>query len=257
MLSAVHELSDVVRLEDVACRFGAGAGAVVALDGVSVDVRPGSFVVVMGATGSGKSTLLNAAAGLIRPTAGAVWLAGVRIDAMGERALTRLRRDEVGFVFQSYNLLSELTVAQNVLLPCRLGARRSRPVGEVLDAVGLAGLEDRRVAELSGGQRQRVAIARALSTRPQVVFADEPTGALDPSTGAQVLALLRRAVDAERVTVVMVSHDPSAAAVSDRLVLLQGGRLVDDRPTPDATAIAALLRDVSGPVALAGARGRW
>jgi putative ABC transport system ATP-binding protein len=257
MLAAVEVSNDVVRLEDVSCRFGVGAGAVVASDGVSVQVSPGSFVVVMGATGSGKSTLLNCAAGLIRPTAGLVWLAGRRIDGMGERALTQLRRDEVGFVFQSYNLLSELTVAQNVLLPRRFGARRSRPLGEVLEAVGLSGFGDRRVGELSGGQRQRVAIARALSTRPRVVFADEPTGALDPSTGAHVLGLLRRAVDGEGVTVVMVSHDPHAAAVSDRLLLLRSGRLVDDRPTPDAATIAERLRAISEPVAAAGVGAGW
>lgn len=247
MLVAVDVSADVVRLEDVSCQFGDGAGAVLALDGLSVQVSPGSFVVVMGATGSGKSTLLNCAAGLIRPTAGRVWPAGRRIDGMGERALTQLRRDHIGFVFQSYNLLSELTVAQNVLLSRRLGARRSRPLGEVLEAVGLSAFGDRRVGELSGGQRQRVAIARALSTRPRVVFADEPTGALDPSTGTQILGLLRRAVDDDGVTVVMVSHDPHAAAVSDRLLLLRSGRLVDDRPTPEAATIAERLRAVSEP----------
>jgi putative ABC transport system ATP-binding protein len=242
----MDETSDVVRLEGVSCRFGDGERVVVALHGVSVGVCPGSFVAVMGATGSGKSTLLNCAAGLVRPTAGAVHLAGRRIDGMGERALTRLRRNEVGFVFQSYNLLSELTVAQNVLLPRRLGAPRARSLDDALAEVGLAGFGDRPVGELSGGQRQRVAIARALSTRPRVVFADEPTGALDPTTGAQVLGLLRRAVDTEGITVVMVSHDPLAAAVSDRLLLLRSGRVVDDRSTPDAGSIAALLRAVSG-----------
>jgi putative ABC transport system ATP-binding protein len=237
---------DRVRLEDVTCRFGDGAHAVLALDRVTVGVGAGMFVAVMGATGSGKSTLLNCAAGLGRPTAGMVHLVGRRTDVLGERALTRLRRDHVGFVFQSYNLLSELTVAQNVLLPRRLGAPRGRSLADVLAAVGLAGFEDRAVGELSGGQRQRVAVARALSTRPRVIFADEPTGALDPTTGAQVLGLLRRAVDNEGVTVVMVSHDPLAAAVSDRLLLLLAGRIVDDRPTPDAASIAALLRAVSG-----------
>jgi putative ABC transport system ATP-binding protein len=245
MLGCMHQMSDVIRLEGVSCRFGEGVHVVVALDGVSLAVRPGSFVVVMGATGSGKSTLLNCAAGLVRPTSGAVYLGERRIDGMGERALTRLRRDEVGFVFQSYNLLSELTVAQNVMLPRRLGAPPGRSLGELLDEVGLAGFEDRPVGELSGGQRQRVAIARALSTRPRVVFADEPTGALDPTTGAQVLGLLRRAVDTEGVTVVMVSHDPLAAGASDRLLLLRPGRVVDDRPTPDAGSIAALLQAVS------------
>ena len=222
----------VVRLEGVSCRFAGGGGAVAALSDVSLTVAAGSFVTVMGATGSGKSTLLNCAAGLLRPTAGAVYLAGTRIDRMSERRLTRLRRDTVSFVFQSYNLLSELTVEQNVLLPHRLGAAHALPVDQVLESVDLTGFERRRVGELSGGQRQRVAIARALSTRPRVVFADEPTGALDPQTGARVLTLLRRAVDEDGVTVVMVSHDPDAALVSDRVVSIEAGRVVADTHAP-------------------------
>ena len=225
----------VVRLEAVSCRFGAGTSGVAALADVSLSVAAGSFVTIMGATGSGKSTLLNCAAGLIRPSSGAVHLAGQRIDTMSERQLTMLRRDGVGFVFQSYNLLSELTVAQNVLLPRRLGAKRSRPLGEVLASVGLAGFERRRVGELSGGQRQRVAIARALSTRPWVIFADEPTGALDSDTGASVMGLLRRAVDEDGVTVLMVSHDPHAAAFADRVVAIHEGRIVADSPASWAT----------------------
>jgi putative ABC transport system ATP-binding protein len=159
-----------------------------------------------------------------------------------------LRRDRVGFVFQSYNLLSELTVRQNVLLPGRLGARRvsGADLDRVLGDVGLAGTAGQRVGELSGGQQQRVAVARALVTRPAVVFADEPTGALDPTTGARVLGLLRDAVDRLGVTVVMVTHDPAAAQVSDRLLLLRDGRLVADSPTPDAASIATRLAAVSG-----------
>ena len=235
---------DVLRLERVTRRFGRGGDEVLALDDVSLAVGPCEFVAVMGATGSGKSTLLHCAAGLDRMSSGRVHLVGRDLDTLGERALTRLRRDHVGFVFQSYNLLSELTVAQNVLLPQRLGAPRARSVAEVLGAVGLAGTEHRPVGALSGGQRQRVAIARALSTGPNVIFADEPTGALDPTTGAQVLRLLRRAVD-DGVTVVMVTHDPSAAAVSDRLVLLRAGQIVEDRPTPDTASIAERLRIAS------------
>ena len=218
----------VVRLEGVSCRFAGGGGAVAALADVSLSVDPGSFVTIMGATGSGKSTLLNCAAGLLRPTSGTVHLTGTRIDRMSERRLTTLRRDAVSFVFQSYNLLSELTVEQNVLLPHRLGAAHALPVDEVLGSVGLTGFERRRVGELSGGQRQRVAIARALSTRPQVIFADEPTGALDPETGARVMTLLRRAVDDDGVTVVMVSHDPDAVRFSDRVVSIEAGRVVGD-----------------------------
>jgi putative ABC transport system ATP-binding protein len=240
-------MDDVVALTDVTRRFGR-AGPV-ALREVSLRVPAGSFVSVMGATGSGKSTLLHCAAGLDRPTAGTVRLAGRDISRMRERTLTRLRRDRVGFVFQSYNLLSELTVQQNVLLPIRLGGPRGRPLADLLARVGLAGLDRRPVGELSGGQRQRVAIARALVTGPSVVFADEPTGALDPTTGGQVLRLLRDAVDRDGLTVVMVTHDPLAAAVSDRLVLLRDGRVVADSRTPDAAEIAARLHAVSVPPA--------
>ena len=238
-------MDDVLELTGVTRRFGR-AGPV-ALRDVSLWVPAGSFVSVMGATGSGKSTLLHCAAGLDRPTAGTVRLAGRDISRMRERTLTRLRRDRIGFVFQSYNLLSELTVRQNVLLPFRLGGPRGRPLAEVLARVGLAGLERRPVGELSGGQRQRVAIARALVTAPTVVFADEPTGALDPTTGGHVLRLLRDAVDRDGLTVVMVTHDPLAAAVSDRLVLLRDGRLVADSPTPGSAEIADRLRAVSTP----------
>jgi putative ABC transport system ATP-binding protein len=236
-------MDDVVELTGVTRRFGRDGP--VGMRDVSLRVPAGSFVSVMGATGSGKSTLLHVAAGLDRPTAGTVRLAGRDISQLRERSLTRLRRDRVGFVFQSYNLLSELTVEQNVLLPFRLGGPRGRPLAQVLARVGLAGLERRPVGQLSGGQRQRVAIARALVTAPAVVFADEPTGALDPTTGGQVLRLLRDAVDRDGLTVVMVTHDPLAAAVSDRLVLLRDGRVVADSPTPDAAEIAGRLRAVS------------
>jgi len=237
----------MVTLENVGRRYHARRSSVWALRDVSLSVPPGQFVAVMGATGSGKSTLLHCAAGLDRPDAGRVWLAGTEIGRMGERRLTKLRRDRVGFVFQAYNLLSELSVAQNVLLPSRLGGPRVTrgDVARILEAVGLAGLERRPVGELSGGQRQRVAVARALVTGPAVVYADEPTGALDPTTGAQVLGLLRDAVDRDGVTVVMVTHDPRAAAVSDRLVLLRAGGIVADDRTPDAESIARRLSAVS------------
>jgi len=233
----------LVELLQVSRRFGAPPAAP-ALQGVSLSVPAGSFVAVMGATGSGKSTLLHCAAGLDRPTSGTVRLAGRDISRMRERPLTQLRRDRVGFVFQSYNLLSELTVQQNVLLPVRLGGPRRRGVADVLALVGLTGLEQRPVGALSGGQRQRVAIARALVTEPIVVFADEPTGALDPTTGGQILRVLRDAVDRDGLTVVLVTHDPTAAAISDRLVLLRGGQVVADAATPDAATIAARLRAV-------------
>ncbi|WP_073259134.1 ABC transporter ATP-binding protein [Cryptosporangium aurantiacum] len=229
---------NVVELDRVTRRYG----NTTALDGVSLSIPSGSFVAVMGATGSGKSTLLQCAAGLDRPDSGTVRLAGDDIGRKRERALTRLRRDKIGFVFQSYNLLSELTVRQNVLLPVRLGARRTRPVEDTLEAVGLGGFGGRKVGQLSGGQRQRVALARALITGPAVVFADEPTGALDPTTGGQILRLLRESVDRDGLTVVMVTHDPVAAAWSDRLVLLHTGTIVSDSPTPATETIATRLR---------------
>jgi putative ABC transport system ATP-binding protein len=235
---------EALALDRVWCRFG-GSVEVVALAEVSVAVGEGEFVAVMGATGSGKSTLLNCAAGLERPTQGSVRLLGEDIGRMSERALSRFRRDRVGFVFQSYNLLSGLTVEQNVLLPWRLGAKEHRELRDVLGAVGLTGFDDRAVGALSGGQRQRVAIARALVTRPSMIFADEPTGALDPTTGGQVLALLRTAVDRDGVSVMMVSHDPHAAVVSDRLLLLREGRLVFDGPTPSEDKIASMLAEIS------------
>jgi putative ABC transport system ATP-binding protein len=243
-------MDSVIDLERVSRHYRHEDEVIVALDRVSLDVASGSFVAVMGATGSGKSTLLYCAAGLEHTTAGTVRLVGTDLRRLTEGARTRLRRDRVGFVFQSYNLLSELTVEQNVMLPRRLGARAGRTVQDVLDAVGLSGTERRPVGELSGGQRQRVAIARALGTAPAVIFADEPTGSLDPTTGSQILSLLRSSVDTQGVTIVMVTHDPLAAAVSDRLILLRAGQIVQDGPTPDAAAIAADLRAVSTPASL-------
>jgi putative ABC transport system ATP-binding protein len=238
-------MEHVVELDRVSRRYGGRRGPVLALREVSLAIPAGTFVAVMGATGSGKSTLLHCAAGLDRPSTGRVRLAGRDITRMRERTLTRLRRDRVGFVFQDYNLLSELSVRQNVSLPRRLGGPPQRPLEEMLADVGLAGLAGRPVGELSGGQRQRVAIARALAGRPAVVFADEPTGALDPTTGGKVLGLLRRSVDRDGTTVVMVTHDPAAAAWSDRLVLLHAGTVASDGPTPPADAIAGRLRAVS------------
>jgi putative ABC transport system ATP-binding protein len=239
-------MSDVVELDRVGRTFPSGeTSSIIALDDVTLSIAAGTFVAVMGATGSGKSTLLHCAAGLDRPTSGTVRLCDRDLGRMSERALARVRRERVGFVFQSYNLLSGLTVEQNVLLPHRLGARLAMTLADALGHVGLLGTEHRPVCELSGGQRQRVAVARALVTEPSVVFADEPTGALDPTTGHHILELLRSAVDERAVTVVMVTHDPLAASVSDRLVLLRSGRVVADRVTPDAATIAAELRAVA------------
>jgi putative ABC transport system ATP-binding protein len=229
-----------VALCDVRKVYGRGEKTVVALDGVSIDLRAGSFTAVMGPSGSGKSTFLNVAAGLDRPTAGTVLLGGTDLTGLTERRLTILRRERVGFVFQAFNLLPSLTVAQNIALPLRLDGFRARRA-TVRELATRVGLEDRlrhRPSELSGGQQQRVAIARALAADPDVVFADEPTGALDSRSGRQVLALLRQVVADAGHTVVMVTHDPVAAAHADRVILLADGRLngILDAPRPDEVA---------------------
>ncbi|MEV4259748.1 ABC transporter ATP-binding protein, partial [Spirillospora sp. NPDC049652] len=215
-------MEEVVQLRSVRRVFGTGAQAVTALDGVTAAFPAGSFTAVMGPSGSGKSTLLQCAAGLDRPTAGTVVVAGEDLGGMGETALTRLRRDRIGFVFQAFNLVPSLTAEQNVGLPLRLAGRRPRAadVRAVLAEVGMADRAGHRPGELSGGQQQRVAIARALVTRPAVLFADEPTGALDTATSRDVLALLRGLVDRERQTIIMVTHDPVAASRADRVVFL-------------------------------------
>ena len=220
--------------------YGRGANAVTALDGVSYAFPPGSFTAVMGPSGSGKSTLLHCAAGLDRPTGGTVRMGDLDLGQLSEKALTRLRRDRIGFVFQAFNLLPALTAAQNVALPLRLAGRRpaTAEVAAALDAVGVGARARHRPSELSGGEQQRVAIARALVAAPEVVFADEPTGALDSTTGRGVLRLLRAVVDRHGQTVVLVTHDPVAAAYADRVVFLADGRVSGelDRPTADAVA---------------------
>jgi putative ABC transport system ATP-binding protein len=229
-----------VSLRDVRKVHGRGEGTVVALDGVSAELAPGSFTAVMGPSGSGKSTLLNVAAGLDRPTSGTVSLGGIDLTRLSERRLTLLRRERIGFVFQAFNLMPSLTVAQNIALPLRLDGRRPRrsTVREIAARVGLEKRLRNRPSQLSGGQQQRVAIARALITRPEVVFADEPTGALDTQTGREVLELLRELVDQDRHTVVMVTHDPVAAAYADQVVMLADGHVAGtlDAPTVDEVA---------------------
>jgi putative ABC transport system ATP-binding protein len=229
-----------VALRDVRKVHGQGEGSVVALDGVSIGLARGSFTAIMGPSGSGKSTFLHVAAGLDRPTSGTVTLGDTDLAKLGERRLTILRRERIGFVFQAFNLMPSLTVTQNIALPLRLDGRRPRR-SEIRDVAARVGLDQRlrhRPSQLSGGQQQRVAIARALVTRPEVVFADEPTGALDSRTGRGVLTLLREVVDGDGHTVVMVTHDPQAAAYADRVILLADGRLagVLDAPSPDQVA---------------------
>lgn len=226
--------------------FGADARRVVALNGVTATFAPGTFTAVMGPSGSGKSTLLHCAAGLDRPTSGEVMVDGVALAGLSENALTRLRRDRMGFVFQDLNLVSSLTAAQNVALPLRLAGRRpaTDAVVGALAVVGLAGRTGHRPSELSGGEQQRVAIARALITRPAVLFADEPTGSLDTRASRQVLDLIRAVVDQHGHTVVMVTHDPVAAARSDRVVLLSDGRIVRDLVGANAGSIAATMAEL-------------
>jgi putative ABC transport system ATP-binding protein len=241
--------TSTVLIESMTKTYGVGPSAVTALDSVSVSFPSGSFTAVMGPSGSGKSTLLQCAAGLDRPDSGKVSIGGVELSGLGETALTRLRRDRVGLVFQSFNLMPSLTAAQNVELPLRLAGRRADPksVQAALAAVGLADRTRHRPSELSGGQQQRVAIARALITGPQVLFADEPTGALDTSTSRDVLELLSNMVAQRKQTVIVVTHDPMAASYADRVVFLADGRIADtvERPTPEAIAARITRLQVS------------
>ncbi len=247
-----------VRVDRVTKTYGGRRNPVHALREVSFDFVSGSFTAVMGPSGSGKSSLLNCAAGLVTPTSGEVYLGETPLSGLSEAALSKLRRDRIGFVFQAYNLLSALTVEQNVVLPLRLAGRRAPKdrVRNVLHRVGLADRVRHRPPELSGGEQQRASIARALVTDPAVVFADEPTGALDTHSASEVLALLREAVDGFAQTVVMVTHDPVAASFADSVVLIADGQLagVLDRPTADVIADRVTSLGAWGPAAPAPAR---
>jgi putative ABC transport system ATP-binding protein len=239
--------AEAVRLVSVRKVYGPAANQVVALDGVSLTVASASFAAVMGPSGSGKTTLLQVAAGLDRPTEGRVFLDGAQLSG-SETAVTRFRRLRVGFVFQQFNLLPALTVLQNVTLPLRLAGRRPdlESCSEILARVGLGDRLDRRPAELSGGERQRVAIARALAINPTAIFADEPTGALDSKSARGVLALLQEAVRDSGQSVLMVTHDPVAAAHADSVLFLADGRIVGHQAYPTATAVAERLTQLSG-----------
>ena len=238
-----------LQLQAISKSYRSGPAGVPALRNVSLAVPEGSFTAIMGPSGSGKSTLLQCAAGLDAPDSGRVILGETDISRLRGRALTRFRRDHVGFVFQSYNLLPQLTVARNVTLPLLLASRATDAVWleYVLEAVGLGGFGERKPQELSGGQQQRAAIARALITRPAAVFADEPTGALDSGTARQVLDLLRHTVSELGQTVVMVTHDPVAAVSADTVIFLADGQL-------DGSMAGATVRDVTEHVAYLGER---
>jgi putative ABC transport system ATP-binding protein len=231
---------------DITRRYGSDNSAVDALAGVSIDVPNGEFVAVMGPSGSGKSTLLHILAGLDAPSSGSVSIGGREITDLSDRQLTLLRRSQIGFVFQAFNLLPMLNAEENVLLPLQLARRKPdrRWVEQVLASVGLTDRRSHRPAELSGGQQQRVAIARALVTEPTVLFADEPTGNLDSRSGQQILALLRDASKAHGQTTVMVTHDPRAAAIADRVVYLSDGVVVSDLERPTEEAVLELMSEV-------------
>jgi putative ABC transport system ATP-binding protein len=236
----------VVTADGVARRYGEGEAAVDALVDVSTGFERGRFTAIMGPSGSGKSTLMHILAGLDKPTAGTVVLDGDEITSLDDGDLTRLRRDKLGFVFQFFNLLPVLTAEENLVLPLSIAGRK--PDREWLDRlVDTVGLQDRRThrpSELSGGQQQRVAVARALVSKPAVVFADEPTGNLDSKASADVLALLRQAVDEFGQTVIMVTHDPAAAAHADRLITLRDGQIVHDASPGSADEVIELMKTI-------------
>ncbi len=235
--------SEAIRVTRLTKVHGRPPRDVRALDEVDLTFRRGTFTAIMGPSGSGKTTLLQCAAGLDRPTSGEVRLGNLRIDSLSEQELTRLRRGRIGFVFQSFNLLTSLTAEQNVSLPLRLAGERvdAKRLRGLLADVGLGDRARNRPGQLSGGQQQRVAIARALATGPEVLFADEPTGALDSRTGRQVLELLRTLVDERGQTVVMVTHDPVAAAFADRVTFLADGRISGHLDAPTTRTVAELM----------------
>jgi putative ABC transport system ATP-binding protein len=228
--------------------YGKGEAEVRALDGVSVDFATARFTAIMGPSGSGKSTLMHGLAGLDRLTSGSVWIGDVELGRLKEKKLTELRRDRVGFIFQAFNLVPTLTAAENIELPMRLAGRKPDQawLDLVIATVGLRNRLTHRPSELSGGQQQRVAVARALASRPQIIFADEPTGNVDSRTGAEILSFMRQAVRELDQTIVMVTHDPVAAAYADRAVFLADGRIVDDLDQPTADSVFDRMRTLGG-----------
>ncbi len=236
------------RVVDAVKIYGRGENEVRALDGVSVEFASGRFTAIMGPSGSGKSTLMHTVAGLDRLTSGATFIGDTEVTALDDRRLTQLRRDRIGFIFQAFNLVPTLTAAENIALPARLAGRKPDPAWfeQVVETVGLQNRLKHRPSELSGGQQQRVAVARALAIRPAIVFADEPTGNLDSHTGAEILSFMRTAVRDFGQTIVMVTHDPVAAAYADRAVFLADGRIVDDLDDPTADSVIDRIRHIGG-----------
>jgi putative ABC transport system ATP-binding protein len=236
------------RVIDAVKVYGRGENEVRALDGVSVEFAAGRFTAIMGPSGSGKSTLMHSIAGLDNLTSGTVLIGDTDISTLDDRKLTQLRRDRIGFIFQSFNLVPTLTAAENIALPARLAGRNPDAAWfeQVVATVGLANRLQHRPTELSGGQQQRVAVARALSSRPEIIFADEPTGNLDSRTGAEILSFMRAAVHEFGQTIVMVTHDPVAASYADRAVFLADGRIVDDLDSPTAGSVLDRIRTLGG-----------
>lgn len=239
------------RVRHLTKTYGSGDAMVRALDDVSLDLVEGEFTAIMGPSGSGKSTLMHCCAALDNATSGEVWIGDRELSGLKDKELTRLRRDEVGFVFQSFNLVPTLTAEENILLPQSIARRRPDRAwyDSVIDTVGIRDRLGHRPNQLSGGQQQRVAVARALAGRPRIVFADEPTGNLDSQSGAEVLDLLRRSAADHGQTIVMVTHDPVAASYTDRVVFLADGRVVDELRSPDRDRVLDVMARMSAPVA--------
>ncbi len=242
--SSVIEARAAARTLDATKIYGEGQTEVRALDAVTVDFAAGVFTAIMGPSGSGKSTLLHCSAGLDRLTAGRAFIGDIDLSTLGDDALTILRRDHVGFIFQAFNLVPTLTAAENITLPLLLAGRKGDQawIDNVVSTMAIGDRLRHRPAEMSGGQQQRVAVARALASRPEIIFADEPTGNLDSHAGAEVLGFLRRAVDDMNQTIVMVTHDPTAASYADRIVFLADGRIVDEMYEPSAEKVLERMK---------------
>jgi putative ABC transport system ATP-binding protein len=228
--------------------YGRGEAEVRALDGVSVEFATGRFTAIMGPSGSGKSTLMHCLAGLDSVSSGSVFVGDVNVGELNDRRLTQLRRDRIGFIFQSFNLVPTLSAIENITLPCALAGRKAeqRWLDQVIDTVGLRTRLAHRPSELSGGQQQRVAVARALASQPQIIFADEPTGNLDSRAGTEILSFMRNAVREMGQTIVMVTHDPVAASYADRAVFLADGRIVDEIHQPTANTVLDRIKSLGG-----------
>ncbi len=246
--ASAPDSSVAARAVDAVKVYGTGEAEVRALDGVTVDFATGRFTAIMGPSGSGKSTLMHAVAGLDTLTGGNVWIGDTELGSLSEKRLTQLRRDRIGFIFQSFNLIPTLTAAENIVLPMKLAGRKPDAafLDTVVDTVGLGHRLGHRPSELSGGQQQRVAVARALASRPQIVLADEPTGNLDSRTGAEILAFMRSAVRELGQTIVMVTHDPVAASYADRAVFLADGRIVDELADPTSDSVFDRMKSLGG-----------